>query len=91
MLGKHHENLWRRVLRDAFPHLPRIAKRADLERELNHLREFRNRVAHLERIYHRDLAADYDSILRCIAYVSPPTALWVDDLSRVVEVRQRRP
>lgn len=91
MLDHHHEDLWRRVLRSVFPHLPPGAKRADLRRELDYLREFRNRVAHLERIYHRDLVADYDAILRCIAYLSPPVAVWVDDLSRVAEVLRQRP
>lgn len=43
MLRKHHEDLWRRVLRDAFPHLPTKAKRAFLEAQLDHLRIFRNR------------------------------------------------
>ncbi|HEX6871364.1 MAG TPA: hypothetical protein VF163_09735 [Micromonosporaceae bacterium] len=91
LLGRGHNyemRLWRPALRKAFPHYH--GNRADLHRELDHLRTFRNRIAHYEAIYHRHLSADHASILRIIGHISPEVADWVRRTDRVDAVLARR-
>jgi len=87
--GSNYETrLWRPALRWAFPGYS--GTRQVLHRELDHLRTFRNRIAHYEAIYHRHLEADHQSVLRVIGHISPDVATWVAHNDRVTEVLARR-
>lgn len=63
--ASYHDTLWLPALRTAF--LPAAAggglQRKDAHVPLNHLRVFRNRIAHHEPIFRRDLARDHKRIL----------------------------
>ncbi len=92
LLGRgksYDEQLWRRCLHRAFPGFRGV--RRDLYRSLDHARAFRNRIAHHEPVYYRDLDADHRSILRLIDYLSPSLSAQVAKYSRVPEVLARRP
>ena len=77
--------LWRPCLRPAFPHRASLSRKR-AHTELDALRKLRNRVAHHEPIFRRDLAADYDRILEVIGWISPDVATWVRRHSRFKDV-----
>jgi hypothetical protein len=75
--------LWRPALYKAFPHVRR--PRTEVHRPLDHLRVFRNRIAHHEPVFHRNLTEDYRSILEVAGWVCPSTRDWIAHHSRVLE------
>lgn len=73
---QHHQSLWIPYLNKAFPHAH--LSRADILRDLDHLRTFRNRIAHHEPIFKRHLEQDYKSIISAIGWICPDTEKWTD-------------
>jgi hypothetical protein len=81
--------LWRPALHRAFPNSRR--RRADVHKPLPGLRDLRNRIAHHEPIFSRDLAADYQTILDVISWMCTDTQAWVVHHSNVPTVLTGRP
>ena len=81
--------LWRPALHRAFPNSRR--RRADVHRPLPGLRDLRNRIAHHEPIFGRDLAADHRTILDVIGWICADTQAWVAHHSEVSAVLGERP
>ncbi|GEO81270.1 hypothetical protein ROR02_14010 [Pararhodospirillum oryzae] len=75
---------WRPALHRAFPKVK--AKRGDVHEPLDYLRTLRNRIAHHEPIFKRDLAADHTSILMVAGWICPVTRDWIAYHSRVPEI-----
>ncbi|MBT8419547.1 MAG: hypothetical protein KJO08_01665, partial [Gammaproteobacteria bacterium] len=76
--------LWRKALYKAFPHSKE--NRAKTYKKLDYLRTLRNRVAHHEAIFKRDLNTDFDSILDITDRICPKTAEWIKHHSRIKEL-----
>ncbi|MCB2262138.1 MAG: Abi family protein [Candidatus Thiosymbion ectosymbiont of Robbea hypermnestra] len=76
--------LWRTALHKAFPQSHR--SRVNTHKPLDYLRTFRNRIAHHEPIFNRDLGADFHSILEVSSWLCPHTAAWIKHHSRVAEL-----
>ena len=72
--------LWRSTLHRAFAPTP---SRKAAFGQLDRLRTLRNRIAHHEPIFFRNLHADYDRIGRLLKMMSPETARWMQHHSRV--------
>ncbi|HEV8712430.1 MAG TPA: hypothetical protein VGX03_06325 [Candidatus Binatia bacterium] len=88
--GTYHNRLWIPALHKGFPHTKQPRK--EIHRPLDHLRLLRNRIAHHEEpIFRRHLAADYETILRVLAWVSPEAANWVDHHATVLDILAERP
>ena len=77
----YENRLWRPALHRAFPFYR--GPRRQVHQRLEHMRLFRNRIAHHEPIHYRHLAADYDTILTIVGWVSVEFAAWVAARSRV--------
>lgn len=75
--------LWRSTLHRAFVPTP---SRKAVFGQLDRLRTLRNRIAHHEPIFFRNLHADYDRIVRLLKMMSPETARWMQHHSRVPSV-----
>ncbi len=88
---RYETDLWRPHLRHAFPHAPSPFLRKDVHEPLERLRRLRNRIAHHEPIYTRNLADDFADILRLVGWVSPDAATWVAATSRVNIVLGQHP
>jgi len=91
LLGKgrdYEQQLWRPQLHLAFPRYHGM--RSPLHHDLDAMRLLRNRIAHYEPIHRRHLAADYDTIMRLIGYISADVAEHVGSLDRVPTVLARR-
>ena len=87
----YDKTLWLTALRMAF--LPAAAggklQRRQAHKTLNYLNNFRNRIAHHEPVFHRDLARDHKRILEVAGWISPVTAAWIYHHSRVPELLAR--
>lgn len=79
----YDQTIWRTHLFRAFH--PRL-QRHDLFENLDKLRTLRNRVAHHEPIFHRDLMADYKRLIVILGSLSSPVMEWCEHHSRVYDV-----
>lgn len=83
---RHDKRLWRSYLLKVFPNLDQTQDikdyRQSLYSDLGEIRMLRNRIAHHEPIFERDLQADWDRIVRLIEYRSRPTVDWMLDNSK---------
>lgn len=87
--GNDYEmRLWRPALHRAFPGYR--GRRKPLHDALDHVRFFRNRIAHYEPIHHRHLEADHGKIIQLIGYVSPEAVECVRSFDRVPDVLARK-
>lgn len=83
MLNKeYHQTLWIPFLHKSFPHAGK--PRSDIHSHLDHIRIFRNRIAHHEPIFSRHLEQDYKSILLALKWICPDIADWVEAHSKVL-------
>ena len=71
--GTYEQILWRKLIRDVFPHAPvHLRKRKAIRSRLNHIRRLRNRVFHHEPIWHLpELEQRHQEILETIGWISP--------------------
>ena len=83
--ANYEMTLWRPCLRFAFAHCESPSRRY-IHAELNGLRQLRNRVAHHEPVFQRDLVADRARILAAVGWMSPELADWVRRHSRLEEM-----
>ena len=81
----YEKTLWRPALRRTFPHRATLTRK-QAHGPLNGLRILRNRIAHHEPIFARDLAADYQQILDVTGWISMETAAWIRCYSRVPDL-----
>lgn len=81
---KYHSALWVNRLEMIFPNYH--GDRRGLHAALDRLRKLRNRIAHHESIYSRDLAADFASLCSVIGYMDSDAAIFVKSLSKVHQV-----
>ncbi|HZZ65219.1 MAG TPA: hypothetical protein VFE17_06970 [Candidatus Baltobacteraceae bacterium] len=92
---RHDATLWNGKLHIEFPNLPRTLLALDartlLYNQLNEVRIFRNRIAHHEPIFARDLDADYRRIRKLVAWRSHTAADWLDGLQEVGTLLAARP
>ena len=80
LFAKRYDALWHTDLHLGFTPTP---TRRALRRELEELRNLRNRIAHHESIHHLPLAERHDGILWVLGMISPVAAAWVSQHSRV--------
>ena len=83
--ANYEMTLWRPALRRAFPHRETLTRK-QAHRPLNGLRALRNRIAHHEPIFARDLAGDHERILDAAGWISPGVRTWIEHHSRVVDL-----
>ena len=74
--------LWRPALRLAFRHRTGLT-RGQAYKPLNDLRRLRNRIAHHEPIFERNLFDDHQRILDVTGWISPEARTWIERHSRV--------
>ena len=87
--------LWLPHFRTSFPGVPATTSvpvaRAAAFAALQHVRHFRNRIAHHEPIFARNTAADYALIHEVIGWRSPTGAAWMNNIQRVTALIQVKP
>ncbi|MCC4243931.1 hypothetical protein [Stappia indica] len=79
--------LWEHHFRDAFPGAPQTLPveftRGRAFANLQAIRRFRNRIAHHEPIFARDLVVDHQRLREMIEWRNPAAALWLDRMEKV--------
>ena len=80
--ANYEMTLWRPAIHLAFPHGPRLSRKAAYA-PLDSLRRLRNRIAHHEPIFNRLLEKDYECILEVAGWLSPPIRTWIERHSRL--------
>jgi hypothetical protein len=88
LADEYNRRLWQPCLRGAFEG---PVRRTHLHNALDGMRLFRNRIAHHEPIYQRDLAAMYRTLLDTAFRISPVLRDRIGDTSRVPRVLASRP
>lgn len=87
--------LWVPHLKSAFRGLPAGLSvqqcRQMIYDELDKVRGIRNRIAHHEPIFQRNLEADYGRMMRLVHWRCPQTADWLDGVANVRSVIRKRP
>lgn len=81
--------IWRTDLHTLFS--PRVKDRHGLHEALDRLRTLRNRTAHHEPIFQRNLADDYKRIRTVVGMLSLPNLRWLDHHSTVSQVLGTQP
>jgi len=95
LLGAQHPIIWNTQFDPCFPGSPATqsptARREELRRDLERIRKLRNRVAHHEPIFMRDLRGDLDLISKIVKWRSPTASRWLHDIETVTEWLGKRP
>ena len=87
LLGRTYaRSLWPPLLSRVFLQGGRRMSWQAVHGRMNDLRNFRNRVAHHEPIYHLNPAAVHAEIIEAVAWICPDTAAWILEHSRVPTV-----
>ena len=79
---QYDATLWRQALHKGF-RATTGKRRNEVHQRLNAIRRLRNRIAHHEPIYHRDLLVVHNEILEAIGWMCVSTRDWTRQLSRV--------
>lgn len=80
--ANYEMTLWRPALRGAFPNCTSLTRK-QAHKPLDCLRKLRNRIAHHEPIFARDLANDHQHVLDVTGWISPGVRMWIEHHSRV--------
>lgn len=93
--SRFDERLWQPQLNRVFPHLPTNqsveTSREEIYQRLEQVRKLRNRIAHHEPIFKRDLASDYQAIELLIRWRCPQTADWMHRHQQVTTILAQDP
>ena len=93
--SRHDNRLWSPYLRQVFPHLentkPIQTLRSEIYQNLFEIRRSRNRIAHHEPIFTRNLMADFERIRHAISIRCPLTAQWMSDHQQAADLIRCRP
>ncbi|MBA8847599.1 hypothetical protein [Microcella alkalica] len=91
LLARRYEaTLWTPHLRHAFPSLQPQSRQIAFA-ALDGLTQLRNRVAHHEPIYRRDLNADMLTAFRVLNWIEPDVRVWAASVTRLPAVLAARP
>lgn len=87
---RYQKSIWNKHLHRSFPHLTAVQNRDTLWKQIETIRELRNRIAHHEPIFQRDLVADYQNIRDFLATCQSPEFLaWLDTHQTIVLIQPR--
>ncbi len=93
--GRHDARIWDVHLLNVMPGLDRnktvAALRKSLFDELEAVRRLRNRIAHHEPIFNRNLSDDFDLIIKITTYRSKETADWITAHQQVQGLLESKP
>lgn len=84
--ARFDDEIWQKHWAVALPnakHTDTKTMRAEVFENLEKIRKLRNRIAHHEPIFNRNLQADHKRIIKIIGYCCQDTAQWVQSWQRV--------
>jgi len=79
--NRYFGRIWNQHIDNLFPNMDagmaKQAKRIHIHAALEHIRVLRNRIAHHEPIFQRDLEADFQTIVNLVELKCPASAQWL--------------
>lgn len=84
-------DFWLRGLKDVFSHRPAKRDRKEISDALKRVKELRNRIAHHEPIFHRDMVEAERLIVELASSICPETARWIAHHSELASFLQTCP
>jgi len=88
--SKYEATLWTPYLRHSFPHFSGSPNQ--IRRAMERLHTLRNRIAHHEPIFHRNLNRDRDDCLRILSWIDAKSKVWVkNSTASALKSLQSRP
>jgi len=88
-------SIWQNQFFASFPGAPQnngfSIARQTYHTDINHVRLFRNRIAHHEPIFARNLQEDLDKILRLIEWRNPTASNWLSGIETVSNMIAQQP
>lgn len=75
---KHETRFWVAAVYSSFPHAPRPLDRRRIHDSVDKIRLLRNRIAHHEPIYQRNLEQDLNHVVTVSRWMCPDTADWIE-------------
>lgn len=95
LTARHQDRLWSRCFYTVFPNAPTEAgsaqARAALRADVGEIRKLRNRIAHHEPIFTRDLHADRQRMIDIVRWRCDTTADWLVRIDPVSALLRRKP
>lgn len=95
LTARHDDRLWLPHFRSAFPNTDTNIEiktlRSEIYNDLEKIRKLRNRIAHHEPIFSRNLNEDYKAIIKVIGYRCEDTAQWLSLNQNVVSLLDNKP
>ena len=85
----YYKYLWKRGLKQVFS--PENLKKGEIHDRLKKINKLRNRIAHHEPIFDRNLEKDMQDILEILGWICPITRDWVKEHNRFDEVMKNCP
>lgn len=84
LLGNRYEDLWRQVLRAAFPQ--GAVTRKDVGTRLRRVQRFRNRIAHHDSLLGQDVSGLLDDMLEIAGWIDRDARLWLEAQTGAVQL-----
>lgn len=93
--ARYDNSLWLPHFKDTFGNancsLGVAVLRASMYKDLEMIRKLRNRIAHHEPIFQKDLLASYQTIIEIVGYRCCATSQWLESNETVLELINNRP
>lgn len=93
--ARHDSRLWVNYFFDVFPNADIAYSyhvlRAEANTTIYDIRRLRNRIAHNEPVFNRNIIDDYNQIIKMIEWRCADTADWVHEMQRVLEINAAKP
>jgi len=83
--------IWQRHLKNIFPNIPSTYTYQNIQDVIKQIRPFRNRVAHYEPIFDRDLQKDYKIIHDFLSWRDLDLADWIHSIQNVQSILAKKP
>lgn len=93
LVAKRYQTTAWPALQNAFPLYPdgSSTPRVEIEDRMQRIHVLRNRIAHHEPIFRRNVGHDYADMLTLVGWVSREASDWIEELSRVPALQAQRP
>ncbi len=92
--ARHHSQIWEPRILSLFPNAAGqtpMALRERIAKDLNIIRQLRNRIAHHEPIFNRQLSSELNQMIELIDLRSTATSSWVRAMEDVTAILATRP
>jgi hypothetical protein len=93
--SRHDEKIWNEHINIVFPHAPNqlsiIQLREQIYNDVSNIRKLRNRIAHHEPIFVRNLESEYDKIIQLIGWRDTQTLDWLNEFEKVTVFLASKP